>query len=295
MSLPYEIRNQMIQCFGTCFYYKDSMEAFLVSAGVPKSLVQKYKNLYKFTWIKAILNDLDQMEDGPTIEKRILTELCKLRKLPDNGVSNTEIALKNLREIKLLAIEHDLFVEEERASAINKKKLAAQKARIIEERSLQLEKLRKAFMDGIVDPNRQQAGYSLEDILVELFSLFCIEYRKSYKISTQQIDGHFKFESFDYLVEAKWRADLPTEQEIAGFKRKVDTKLESTRGIFFSINGFRQEVVEAFQGGGNIIFFSGEDLVFILEGMISLDEVLRIKIEKAAQEGIPYFEVKSMR
>jgi len=56
------------------------------------------------------LNDLDQMEDGPTIEKRILTELCKLRKLPDNGVSNTEIALKNLREIKLLAIEHDLFV-----------------------------------------------------------------------------------------------------------------------------------------------------------------------------------------
>ncbi|HOR92271.1 MAG TPA: hypothetical protein PK940_08445, partial [Rectinema sp.] len=76
---PYEIRNQMIQCFGTCFYYKDSMEAFLVSAGVPKSLVQKYKNLYKFTWIKAILNDLDQMEDGPTIEKRILTELCKLR------------------------------------------------------------------------------------------------------------------------------------------------------------------------------------------------------------------------
>jgi len=285
----------MIQCFGTCFYYKDSMEAFLVSAGVPKSLVQKYKNLYKFTWIKAILNDLDQMEDGPTIEKRILTELCKLRKLPDNGVSNTEIALKNLREIKLLAIEHDLFVEEERASVINKKKLAAQKARIIEERSLQLEKLRKAFMDGIVDPNRQQAGYSLEDILVELFSLFCIEYRKSYKISTQQIDGHFKFESFDYLVEAKWRADLPTEQEIAGFKRKVDTKLESTRGIFFSINGFRQEVVEAFQGGGNIIFFSGEDLVFILEGMISLDEVLRIKIEKAAQEGIPYFEVKSMR
>jgi len=271
------------------------MEAFLVSAGVPKSLVQKYKNLYKFTWIKAILNDLDQMEDGPTIEKRILTELCKLRKLPDNGVSNTEIALKNLREIKLLAIEHDLFVEEERASVINKKKLAAQKARIIEERSLQLEKLRKAFMDGIVDPNRQQAGYSLEDILVELFSLFCIEYRKSYKISTQQIDGHFKFESFDYLVEAKWRADLPTEQEIAGFKRKVDTKLESTRGIFFSINGFRQEVVEAFQGGGNIIFFSGEDLVFILEGMISLDEVLRIKIEKAAQEGIPYFEVKSMR
>jgi len=143
--------------------------------------------------------------------------------------------------------------------------------------------------------NRQKAGYSLEDLLEKLFPVFDLEYRKSYRTETQQIDGHFKFEGFDYLVEAKWRADKPNENEIGGFKRKIDTKLESTRGVFISINGFREEVIKSFEGvGNNILFFSGEDFTHVLEGRIDLDEVLRKKIDKAAQEGIAYFPVSSM-
>src|SRR3972149_12082769 len=229
------------------------------------------------------------MQDGLEIERRILTELCKLRKLPDNNVSNPDAGLDNLRTIKRLAVEHDLFVEEEKTKNTYKKNIAKEKAKIVEERSKVLTILHQAFMDWIVNPNRQSAGYSLEDILEKLFPLFTLEYRKSYKTPTQQIDGHFRFEAFDYLVEAKWRADQPNEQEIGGFKRKVDTKLESTRGVFFSINGFRGEVIQLFQGqGSNIIFFTGEDLIHILEGRIALDEVIKIKIEKAAQEGIVY-------
>jgi hypothetical protein len=294
MPLPFEIRNQIIQCFGTCFYYKDGMEAFLISAGVPRNTVSKYKDQFKFPWIKSILNELDQIENGLDIQRRIITELCKLRKLSDNNVQNPDTALSNLREIKRMAVEHDLYVEEEKAKTTIKKNIAEEKARIIEERSIILSKLHKTFMDGIINPNRQAAGYSLEDILEELFPLFSLEYRKSYKTETQQIDGHFRYESFDYLVEAKWRADQPNEQEIGGFKRKVDTKLESTRGVFFSINGFRDEVLEEFGGRSNILFFTGEDLIYILEGRISLDEVVKIKIEKAAQEGIVYFPAKEM-
>ncbi len=295
MPLPFEIRNQIIQCFGTCFYYKDGMEAFLISSGVPRQIAAKYKDQYKFNWIKSVLNELDQREDGLDIQKRILTELCKLRKLPDSNVPNPDVALNNLREIKRLAVDNDLFVEEQKIKSESKKNIAAERAKIIEERSILLKKLHKMFMDGIVNPNRQAAGYSLEDILADLFPIFSLEYRKSYKTETQQIDGHFRFEAFDYLVEAKWRADQPNEQEIGGFKRKVDTKLESTRGVFFSINGFRMEVINEYAGRGNIIFFTGEDLIHILEGRIALDEVLRVKIEKAAQEGIPYYSAKEMQ
>ena len=295
MPLPFEIRNQIIQCFGTCFYYKDVMEAFLASAGVPKALASKYKDQYKFIWIKNLLNDLDQMQDGTDIERRILTELCKLRKLPDNNVPNPDAGLDNLRTIKRLAIEHDLFIEEEKLKNTQKKNIAEEKAKIIEERSKLLKSLHQEFINGIIDPNRQSAGYSLEDILEKLFPLFSLEYRKSYKTSTQQIDGHFRYEAFDYLVEAKWRSDQPNEQEIGGFQRKVNTKLESTRGVYLSINGFRDEVIQKFQGeGSNIIFFTGEDLIHILEGRIALDEVIKIKIEKAAQEGVVHYPVNRM-
>ncbi len=295
MPLPFEIRNQIIQCFGTCFHYKDVMEAFLISSDVPRKLASKYKDQYKFVWIKNILNELDQMDDGIDIERRILTALCKLRKLPDNNVPNPDTGLYNLRIIKQLAVENDLYVEELKIKENQKKRMAEERAKIIQERTNLLKTLHQDFMDSLTNPNRQAAGYTLEDILEKLYPLFSLEYRKSYRTTTQQIDGHFKYESFDYLVEAKWRSDQPNEQEIGGFKRKVDTKLESTRGFFFSINGFRDEVIKEFEGQGcNIIFFTGEDLIHILEGRIALDEAIRIKVDKAAQEGIVYYPISRM-
>jgi hypothetical protein len=91
------------------------------------------------------------------------------------------------------------------------------------------------------------------------------------------------------LVEAKWRRDRPTEQEIGGFKTKVDTKFESTRGLFLSIPGFQQEVIDAFSGhGSNIILLDGSHLVLILEGRIDLRDLLEAVVSRAAQEGLVY-------
>ena len=41
-SLPYEIRNLIIQCFGLCFHYKDNVEAFLKTCGVEQKLANKH-------------------------------------------------------------------------------------------------------------------------------------------------------------------------------------------------------------------------------------------------------------
>ena len=127
--------------------------------------------------------------------------------------------------------------------------------------------------------NRQKAGYIL-------FEINNIEYRKSFRTieNTQQIDGYFKFDSFDYLVEAKWRKDYPNGAEIAAFQHKINSKIESTRGLFVSINGFREEIINEFRGkGSNIIFMDGQDLILILEGRVNLDDCLRFKIERAVQ------------
>jgi hypothetical protein len=142
---------------------------------------------------------------------------------------------------------------------------------------------------GSISVDRQKAGYDLEDIIKELFNLFEIDYKKSYKTDTQQIDGHFRFQSFDYLVEAKWRKEQPTESEIGAFQRKVNSKLQSTRGLFVSATGFKNTVLEKFNGANNIIMFCGMDIINVLDGRIDLKELLSIKIEKAAQYGICYY------
>ena len=151
------------------------------------------------------------MPDGDILQRKILTELCKFKNLPDLKAENPDVGLSALRRLKELAIENKIEVEEIKRDTKSRKIIAEEKKKIIEERARRLSDLQKAFNSGIINQDRVAAGYSLEDILEQFFPFFDLDYRKSYKIDTQQIDGHFRFEGFDYLVEAKWRIDQPTE------------------------------------------------------------------------------------
>ena len=291
-TLPYEITEAMIQCFGRCFHYKDLMASLLMTADVDKALVDKYRAEYKFTWARLLLTELGQQRDGYLRQRKILTELCKLKDVPDPKVSDRNAAIEALSKLKSLAVEHDLFTIEKREKGDQKRYIAEQKEKLIKQRAEKLRELQSRFTVGLSADDRQAAGYSLEGILVDLFSLSEIEYRKSYRTETQQIDGHFQFQGFDYLVEAKWRADQPTVQEIGGFKYKVDHTFESTRGLFISVVGFRSEVADHFsETGGNIVLMDGMDMAFILEGRIDLHEALRIKIENASRRGIAFTSI----
>lgn len=286
-ALPFSIREQMIQCFGKCFYYKDTMEAFLVSTGISPALARKYKDEYKLVWAKKLLNDLNDSEEGKVFQHKILRAFYDLRDLPDKALVGKERneGLDRLRSLKELIIELKLVEEKRKEDGNARKRLLEEKSKIIAQRSERLRELKDVFYKGLTSSNRQEAGYDLENILMNLFSLSEIEYKKSYKTPTQQIDGSFSFEGFDYLVEAKWRKDQPNEGEIGSFQRKVDTKLKSTRGIFVSVNGYRNEVIEAFNNNTNILLIDGIDLTHLLEGRIELKELLAMKIKYAAQYG----------
>lgn len=287
--LPYEVIEAMIQCFGRSFHYKDPMASFLLANGAKRALVDKYRTEPKFVWGRRVLAELGESEEGIVAQRRILGALYKLRDLPDPEVQDRNAGLDALRHLKALVLQHNLIAEEAKGQTQQRTATARTQSQLVRERAAKLEALRNTFNQALVSDNRQEAGYSLEDLLADLFSLFEFEYRKPYRTGTQQIDGHFSFHGFDYLVEAKWRKDQPTEGEIGGFQRKVKTKLESTRGLFVSVAGFRQEVVEQFSGqGANIILMDGEHLVHILEGRIDLREALRKMIETAAQRGIVY-------
>jgi restriction endonuclease Mrr len=290
-TLPYTIKEQIIQCFGRCFHYKDTVEAFLRSAGVSQELANKYKHEPKFVWARKVLNDLEGSDDGRVIQRKILTELCRLRNVPED-VPDRNAALDTLRKLKELANDHQIEYEIVKKETAFRNETAKNKLKIIEERNAKLSNLNAKFIEGIQSRNRQKAGYDLEDILKELFALSEVDYKRSYRTETQQIDGHFKFDGFNYLLEAKWRQDQPNEAEIGSFQRKVNTKLDATRGVFISINGFRQEVINEFSGHGtNIILMSGEDIIHILEGRVELKEALNIKIECASQYGTAYTKV----
>lgn len=296
-EIPYEIIEQMIQCFGKCFHYKDPVASFMRSSGVPAQLVNKYRELPKFVWARRVIEELSSNEDNLIIQRKLLTNLFMLKDLPDKEVLDRNAGIAALKKLKKLVVDNDLVVKEEKSKHDIHKNVSEEKQMIIRQRAKQLEELSDIFKENLIKENRQQAGYILEEILKSLFELNEIEYRKSYRNpdNTQQIDGYFKFDGFDYLVEAKWRKDIPNVSEIGGFRYKVESKIESTRGFFISINGFRPEVILEFSGKGTkIIFMDGHDLMLILEGRIGLADAIRYKVEKAVLIGSPYTSLSNM-
>jgi Restriction endonuclease len=296
--LPFEIREAVVAVCGKCFWLKDPFRAFLLACGVPSELYDRYADESKYKIARHVLGELDRLEDeGYGIQRRIVTELCKLRKVPDENVPDMDAALKALRWLKERALDHKLIALKSKADQDARAEETRRRQGALVARAEKMEELRKNFAAMVTaaeDP--QSRGYGLEDLLAELFAVHEITYRPPYRTPTEQIDGHFSFKGFDYLVEARWRKSPPSEADLSVLKTKVDKKITSTRGLFVSIARFRSEVVLEFTRGvsANIVLVDGEDLTLILEGRISLTDALDLKIQKAAQEGIILFPLSGV-
>lgn len=294
-KLPFEMSEAVVNVCGRAFWLKDPFRSFLVSCGVPTTIYDRYSEESKYKIARHVLSELEQMgEDGYLIQRRIITELCKLRKVPDDNVPDREAALAAIRWLKQLAVQHNLLTEEKQTASDSRATEAKRKQAALAARAQKTEQLRSDFMAMSLAKSQeeiQRRGYDLEELLAQLFELNEVSYRRSYRTGNEQIDGHFNYKGFDYLVEAKWRSKPPDEGDLVAFRRKVDKKLSSTRGLFMSIAGFRQDIVLELTRGAtsNIVLIDGSDLALILEGHVSLTDALDLKIQKAAQEGILLF------
>ncbi len=291
-GLPFEIREAVVQVCGRTFWLKDPLRAFLLAAGVPSPLYERYAEESKYKIARHVLGELDGMgEDGRAIQRRIVTELCRFRTAPDDAVPDRDGAVRALRYLKELATAQRLLADEPRRETEQRALEARQRQAALAARAQKMEQLRGVFalmLNGRSDS--PQRGYGLEDLLAELFEVHDIPYRRAYRTVAEEVDGLFTFRGVDYLIESRGR-EGPTDADIGAFKNRVDKKLTSARGLFVSIVTFRPEVVFEFTRGttSNIVLLDGPDLGLILEGHVSLVDALDRKIQKATEEGLIYF------
>lgn len=296
-KLPVEVKNAIIQVCGRCFWYKQPLFDIFSRAGIAENLYLKYEHEPKFKIARQLIDDLEGMgEDGFLLQRRLLTELCKLRALPDSEVPDKDAGLDALRRLKQIAREHHLEAEEEQQRARRRTSDSEAQIQQARDRERRLNELYQAFIEMSSAADHQARGYGLEDLLKELFILYEIRYRKSYRIEGEQIDGWFAFGGFDYLVEARWRKEAPSLDELLAFKGKVNRKIESSRGLVISIVGFNDDSLQRLREAGpaNLILVDGYDLTLILEGRVSLIDALQAKIDKASQEGNLFFPLRKL-
>ena len=146
-----------------------------------------------------------------------------------------------------------------------------------------------------VSGESQAKGYELEKIMFELFDLFDLDPKASFRNKGEQIDGAFSLDGTEYLFEAKWQKTPSAIQDLDAFSSKIRRKLENTLGVFLSINGYSEDAVVAHSSGQpSVILFDGADLMAVLEERIDFLSLINRKKRHAAQTGNIYLRISEI-
>jgi hypothetical protein len=182
-------------------------------------------------------------------------------------------------------------VEEQKISE-EQRKLAYEKMLRNQGVREKLAEIEKDYYSLVSNGNPQQRGFTLERIIKELFTLFDLDPKASFRLAGEQIDGAFTFDNIDYLFEAKWQREPVGLQDLDAFNGKLSRKLENTLGLFLSINGFSEDAVKAHSTGRRLmILMDGSDLMAVIEGRIDLIQLLLRKRRHASQTGNIYLKI----
>lgn len=164
------------------------------------------------------------------------------------------------------------------------------------DRSRKLLELESRFMDLSAEADRQRAGFELERLLNEVFSLSNLAPREPFRVFGEQIDGSFTLDGEVYLLEAKWWKAQLSEAELLVFHGKVAGKSSFTRGVLFALNGVTAAAQDAITRGKQSNFFivDGYDHLQVLGECVDLPDLLRAKLRRLAEEGRIYVSAREL-
>jgi hypothetical protein len=282
----------------TCVYwYKSDLRSFLMNTISDSSILSRinwdgYKRNIVTTLVEYLARDQATYQ-GDLL--RLMTEVVSIKDFShlerlEDGEEKGRRAKSAVAALKKLIASHqELMAEQERAEERRRAKLEEYlRNKGVRER---LEQLQTEFYQLLTAPVHSR-GYALEQLMRELFELFDLDPKASFRLLGEQIDGAFTFENTDYLFEAKWQDELVGIVDLDAFSGKLTRKLENTLGLFLSINGFSEDAVRAHSTGRRLmILMDGSDLMAVLEGRIDLMQLLLRKRRTASQTGNIYTKI----
>jgi hypothetical protein len=280
------------------YWYKSDLRSFLTSCLTDTRILATLDwNDYKRNIVASLVDRLDRSQDLFQSDLlRLMSEVARVRdfshlKRLEDGDLKAERAERAVVTLREWVSGHEENLEEQ--DRIEDRRRQAHK-NIMARSAVQqkIEELRQDYFSLLTSEEPQKRGYRLERILRELFEIFDLDPKASFRITGEQIDGAFTFEGTDFLFEAKWQQDLVGASDLDSLAGKLRRKLENTLGLFLSINGFSDDGVKAHTSGRRlIILMDGSDLMAVLEGRIDLFQLLLRKRRHASRTGNIYLRM----
>lgn len=228
------------------YWYKKDLRSFLINTLENSSILaninwEDYKRNITDLLVESLARNETKYRDEII---RLFTAVASMNDFShleylDDGKAKATRARKAVEALRKYAAGYQKIWDEKQQSDEKRTAYAERLDRVNYFRA-QLDELNKEFSQLVVSSDLQGRGYRLESILKQLFELFDLDPKASFKIEGEQIDGAFTFDGVDYLFEAKWQNELVRANALDSLASKVQRKLDNTLGLFLSINGFSE-------------------------------------------------------
>jgi len=284
--------HELKESLSAIFWYKRDLRSFLQNCMSDRLLVaQANWDAYKRQIVSEIVDAMAENQDRHFDDlMRLLHDVSQIEDFShlerlEDGKKKAAAARHAVTALRRVMRDHgDVVAETEKA----KERAARQeeKLRADGDWRAKLRAARQRYYDLLSSQMPQRRGYKLETLLRDLFDLFDLDPKASFRNVGEQIDGGFALEGTDYLFEARWQDGPAAIQDLDAFAGKVRRKLENTLGLFLSVNGFSEDGVRAHSTGQPVlVLMTGSDLTAVLEERIDLAELLKRKRRHASQTG----------
>ena len=263
------------------YWYKADLRSFLQQClANPAVLATLNWDNYKRQIVSDLVDYLCRNQDKYLGDlTRLSYEVCNLSGFQhleqlEGGAQKAERARSAVEQLRHL-------VEPQRERQREEDELSERQRRIAEKLKAnaavrqKLEDIKRRYMSLVISQSFQERGFALEKLMYDLFELFDLDPKASFRNTGEQIDGAFSLEGTEYLFEAKWQQEPVIAADLDSFSAKVRRKLENTLGVFLAINSFSPDGVAAhLSGGAVVILMDGADLMAVLEERIDFVTLL---------------------
>lgn len=289
------------EALSNIYWYKDDLRSFLDKCIYDKSILV---NLNWDNYKRQIVSDLvdilyKNQEEYLGDLRRIVNEVCNMNSFVhleqlEDGYKKSQRAKEAVKALKDIVDIHNEKKKEDEDIA-RRRKEAAEKLKSNQAVVKKLDEINSIYSKLILSGKPQQRGYELEKIMYEIFLLFDLDPKASFRNVGEQIDGAFELEGTDYLFEAKWQNAPCDASDLDSFNGKIRRKLDNTLGLFMSINGFSEDAVKIHSTGrSTMLLMDGADLMAVLEGRIDLVTLILRKKRHAAHTGNIYLKINEI-
>jgi Restriction endonuclease len=255
-------------------------------AGIEWTSSEQYKRDSVSLFVDRLVREQDDHQDvllALLVDVAAMTDFPQLRRTedPEPKIAAARDAVARLRAV-VRPYERELMERQAARERIDGVKQAAQDRRATVQR---LTELKTSYLE-ILKMQPVPRGFALEKLLTQVFEVFDLDPRGSFRVVGEQIDGGFGLDSEHFLLEAKWEKDPTARDDLDIFSAKVRRRGENTLGLCVAINGFEPTAVDLHSGNRSpIMLMDGGDLYAVLDQRIDLRDLLRRKRRETSMTG----------